>query len=503
MVHTISRPLQPAGRSRKLAIREKALREWSTDSCRVFESIAQGMMLTDLGGFIIRVNRAALRMIGYDNSERVIGHTIVELTAENDRERIIDTIRRTKESGASGTIECSLLKKDCSAFHAEMSIGLVKDATNSASALVISIADISTRKSVEDALRTSEQFMSQLLSISPHQIVVVNPDNSIRYVNPALESLTQYSSREIIGRKPPFPWWTRETDDRDFRDFYQAINEGTFALEKRFKKKDGTIFWVETCSEPVYRNGRFDYCLSSWVDITEQKQLRDDMRFYIGEITRAQENERRRIARELHDDTVQSLAALYMEVVGSAMSDGQLPEEVKAKMEHFGASINKILVGVRRFSHNLRPGLLDELGLLSSLGYLIDELEEQNVRCEMRLVGTERRLPLEVEETLFRIAQESFCNIKKHAKARKVKVIITFDETKTRLQVIDDGIGFEVPRQLGDLPRSGRLGIVGMKERANCANGHLCLKSVISKGTTVQVEIPVSSLCCRESKFTP
>lgn len=133
-------------------------------------------------------------------------------------------------------------------------------------------------KRVEEALRLSETFNSNLLDNSPHPIIVVNPDSSVKYVNPSLEKLTGFSSVELIGRKAPYPWWTEETLQKTSADFDEAMRKGAQRLEELFQKKNGERFWVKITSVPVKSNGEFKYYLANWVDITELKQAEETLR---------------------------------------------------------------------------------------------------------------------------------------------------------------------------------------------------------------------------------
>jgi len=123
-----------------------------------------------------------------------------------------------------------------------------------------------------DTLRESEEFSSSLEENSPNPITVVSPDTSIKYVNPALEKLTGFSSAEVIGRKSPYPWWPEEKQQQYSRRFEEAMRKGTYRLERLFQRKNGEQFWVEVTSIPVRDNGGVKYFLSNWVDITERKQ---------------------------------------------------------------------------------------------------------------------------------------------------------------------------------------------------------------------------------------
>ncbi len=138
--------------------------------------------------------------------------------------------------------------------------------------------DITERKQAEEALRESEEFRSSLLTNSPNPIGVINPDSSIRYVNPALEKLTGFSAAELIGKKAPYPYWTQETLKKTTIGFRKAMRQGDRRAEELFQKKNGERFWVKITSMPVMNDGEFKYLLTNWVDITKRKQVEEALR---------------------------------------------------------------------------------------------------------------------------------------------------------------------------------------------------------------------------------
>ncbi|NOQ17871.1 MAG: PAS domain S-box protein [Dehalococcoidales bacterium] len=350
------------------------------------------------------------------------------------------------------------------------------------------ITDITERKQVEEALQKSEEFSSNLLNNSPNPIVVINSDLSVGYVNPAMERMTGFSSRGLLGKKPPYPWWTEEIRHKVSKDLQEALSEGISKREEFFQKRNGERFWVEVTAAPVTRNDGSTYLLVNWTNITEQKRLRDDMQFYIREITRVQEQERKRISRELHDETAQSLADLYTDVDMIIMKE-QLSENVVRRLEQLRLKIDSMLEEVRRFSHELRPGLLDQFGLIPSLESLtVDVNTEEKISCRLEVTGFEQRLSSEAEALLFRITQEALRNIRKHAKATEAIVRVDFSRDKVRLSITDNGIGFKVPEILSGFARRGKLGLMGMQERVHLLNGSLKVKSTVGKGTTITVE---------------
>ena len=408
-----------------------------------------------------------------------------------DRASAIEAYVRAYESKAEHNYEYRVVHKDTGQVRWVRDHGVpVTDDKGNVILIDGIITNITERKQVEEALQKSEEFSSNLLNNSPNPIVVINSDLSVRYVNPALERMTRFPSRDLLGKKPPYPWWTEEIRHKFSKDLQEALRGRIGKREELFQKRDGERFWVEVTSAPVTHNDGSRYLLVNWTDITEQKRLRDDMQFYIREITRAQEQERKRVSRELHDETAQSLADLYTDVDIIIMKE-QLSEKVVRRLEQLRLKIDSMLEEVRRFSHELRPGLLDQFGLIPSLESLTTDVNtEEKLSCRLEVIGSEQRLSSEAEALLFRITQEALRNIRKHAEATGAIVRVDFGRGKVKLSIKDNGIGFKVPEILSGFARRGKLGLMGMQERAYLLNGSLKVKSTAGKGTTITVDIP-------------
>jgi two-component system sensor histidine kinase DegS len=224
----------------------------------------------------------------------------------------------------------------------------------------------------------------------------------------------------------------------------------------------------------------------------ENAHLYENLRFYVRQRTRAQEDERRRIARELHDDTAQALALLSRRIDALASFQGGLPEPAMQQLETLRELTSSTLQGVRRFSQDLRPPALDDLGLLPALeGLTTDPLKLDGMEAKLEVLGDQRRLPPEAELVLFRITQEALRNVEKHSQASMVVVTVEFSETKVRIAVSDNGRGFQLPEMMGNLAQIGKLGLIGMQERAQLLGGTLTVRSALGQGTTMVVEVPV------------
>ncbi len=222
----------------------------------------------------------------------------------------------------------------------------------------------------------------------------------------------------------------------------------------------------------------------------ENARLCENLRFYAWQITQAQEDERKRIARELHDDTSQQLVALSRYLDTLADSEEDLSEAGIERLEQLQRRIEDALQGVRRFSRDLRPSVLDDLGLLPALQGLLSDLEGYGIATEMRISGDTRRLAPDVELALFRIVQETLNNVHRHAQASNVVIDVGFQDGRVKVDVRDDGQGFELPGRPGDFAYSGKFGLLGIEERAQLLDGEFRVQSGKGEGTVVSVDVP-------------
>ncbi len=204
---------------------------------------------------------------------------------------------------------------------------------------------------------------------------------------------------------------------------------------------------------------------------------------YARGIIAAQEEERRRVARELHDDTVQGLVSLGQRIEALERT---LPPAQAGELRELGARSQALLDSVRRFSRDLRPSVVDDLGLVPAIEALANR---QRTPTTVTVVGAPRRLSADVELSLFRIIQEALSNAEKHSAATRVAVRITFEDHRIGLAVADDGRGFSVPVHVGDLASDGKLGLLGMQERAELIGGSFHATSQPDSGTTITVDV--------------
>jgi signal transduction histidine kinase len=216
-----------------------------------------------------------------------------------------------------------------------------------------------------------------------------------------------------------------------------------------------------------------------------QQSLRD----YLGAVTAGQEEERRRLARDLHDDTIQSLIALNQQIQLAQMS--ALDEAHTGRLATMQQLAEQIVADLRRLTRDLRPSYLEDLGLVPALQMLARDMSQaMDILVVFETTGRERRLPPDVELALYRIVQEGLSNVARHAQAKQAEVCLQFANEDVCLTVRDDGKGFLVPESPAEMAPAGHFGLLGVQERAEAIGARLQIKSAADAGTELNVCLP-------------
>lgn len=223
--------------------------------------------------------------------------------------------------------------------------------------------------------------------------------------------------------------------------------------------------------------------------VERERRLREHLQYYASELLRAQEAERLRVARDLHDDTVQSLALLCRgldQVLEECERKETAIEIVRGLREH----ANEAVDSARRFCADLRPAVLDDLGLAAGVQWLIRDVGERTgIEASLQVSGEERRLERETELVAFRITQEALRNVEKHARAKHLRAKLQFARDGVSMQVQDDGVGFTLP-PMDRISSGEHLGLTGMRERARLVGGTVTVRTRPARGTTVSLFVP-------------
>lgn len=344
----------------------------------------------------------------------------------------------------------------------------------------------------EEQQVTAAQYRS-IFEFASEAIWVEGIDGNIVAANEATAKLTGYSRDELLSMKTTSFLYRDEPKDWQNRHSLLARSLSNKSYDRRLIRRDGIELLVSLTSSSIGIDGSQVTFQHIARDVTRERQAEDNLRFYIEEITKAQEEERKRIARELHDDTAQHLIALSHQLEDFSHNNERLTHSDQELVGRWRLQLKGALQGVRQFTRDLRPPMLDDLGLIPALEWLTGELERTTkISTELKVIGPEQRFSAEVELLLFRIVQEALANVRRHAKASSVVVSLELAEGNTMVSIRDNGTGFALPKGLGDLSHRGKLGLIGMEERTRLLRGTLGIESEPGKGTTVTVLIPVA-----------
>ncbi|MBL7994872.1 PAS domain S-box protein [bacterium] len=322
------------------------------------------------------------------------------------------------------------------------------------------------------------------------------PGPKIVFVNPGFSKMTGYTSEEVIGKSPRLMQGPN-TDRKVLDRLKHCLENGEpFFGEAINYRKDGTEYFLEWHISPVRdAAGKITHFVSVQRDISERKRAEElhvqfqKQKARTAAIVETQEEERRRIAKELHDALGQMLVAAKFNIdilEDQLEATGETTRKLTSDVKNL---LNQIMLEVRRISYNLMPSILEDFGLPPALNQLCEQLSKnENLRIQFVYSGMEKRLPGVVEIGLYRIAQEALNNIVKHAKAHEAIIQLIKDKKTVTLIVEDDGLGFNSDEAERGQHRRG-MGLINMRERAESISALFSLNSQPGRGTEVIVQL--------------
>ena len=445
-------------------------------------------------GTITFVNKAYCRYFGKTRDE-LIGQSYLPFIAVEDQERLKKHIARLNKENPVAVIENRVIAPGGSIRWQQWTNRALFDEQGRIVELQSTGRDITDRKTAEEKLKVSEETY-RLLIENVNESIVVAQDGVLKFVNPKAVQLMGYSKEEILSR--PFIEFV-QPDDREMVSVNYAKRmkgeevPGNYSF--RVVTKDGVIRWLELSAVLFTWEGR-PATLNFLSDITERKKAEEELkksheqiRNFAKRLAEAEEIERQKIARELHDQVGQNLTALgiNLSILRNQLSD-TLTEQTDARINDSMSILAETAKRIRDVMSDLRPSVLDDYGLMAAIRWLSERISKRTgltIRVEDQ--DTKVDLPSETEITLFRIAQELLTNITKHARATEVSIRLDSMDDRVQFVIADNGVGFD-PTAF-DQTGESRWGLLNVRERTDAIDGILMISSSPGQGTRVVIEV--------------
>ncbi|RSL17094.1 PAS domain S-box-containing protein [Edaphobacter aggregans] len=343
------------------------------------------------------------------------------------------------------------------------------------------------KRKAEAVMRESEKRFRVMTDTTPSLVWMCDSHGKITYRNERLIAFT--GPDPTVGFSDAWASYVHPDDRQNLLDTVaQALkNHKSFSTECRLRRSDGVYRWMLAVASPrVNGDGSFAGLIASAVDVTDQKLAQQSLEKMSGRLIEAQEQERSRIARELHDDICQRLALLSLEIdeVHVASVDANTTES----LEQIGRLCREIGSDVQGLSHQLHSSILDYLGVASAVKGFCDEMSKQyDLQIEFSARDVPKQLPKDISLCLFRVAQEALHNAVKYSGISEFTVELVGTRDVVQLMVTDRGAGFDPE----DVRQHGGLGLVSMQERVHLVHGTFLVDSAPGEGTRILVAVPL------------
>ena len=452
------------------------------------ESSDDAILGKNIDGIITDWNRGAEQLYGY-RAEEVIGKP-VSILMPPERSGDFSKIMTTLKSGAVvKNYETLRRRKDGTIVPVSLTVSPVRDLDGRIVGASTTTRDLGERKRQEGVLRESEDRFRLAANTAPAMIWMSGTDKLCTFFNQSWLHFTGRSVEQEMG-----DGWAAgvHPDDmeRCIRTYFDAFDAGvSFEMEYRLRRFDGEYRWIVDVGSPRFeRDGSLCGYIGSCIDITERKTAEESLRALTGRLISAQEEERSRIARDLHDDFSQRLALLGIGL-------GQLWKNLSASGER--AAVLDMLRQTREMSsdmhslsHQLHSSKLEHVGLMPALkGLCTDIAQKYKIAIQFAEGECPPNVPKDVALCLFRVAQEALGNVVKHSGAAEAQVELSGTVSGFRLRISDMGRGFDPSLRNPD----AGIGLIGMNERLRLVGGKFTVRSEPNRGTDVLAEVPLAA----------
>jgi PAS domain S-box-containing protein len=467
---------------------EDAVRQSEEKYRRIVETTNEGIWLLDSNFDTSFVNRQMAEMLGYQPAE-MLGRSVFDYFFPEDVGRKRRGLARRREMH-SEQLDDRLRRRDGAELWVRMTaIPISKDNGDFDGSMAI-VADISSQRLAEIALRESESRFRLVANTAPMLIWMSDTSKLCTYFNHSWLAFTGRSMEQELGNG-----WTEGVHPEDlqkcFDTYVQAFDaHEKFTIEYRLQRYDGEYRWVLDLGVPRFnRDGSFAGYIGSCVDVTDRKLAEEALSGVNSKLIEAQERERARISRELHDDISQRLAMLTIELEQLGQKFFDSPPDLLHRVARLRNQSADIATDVQSLSHELHSSKLEYLGITTAMRAFCHEFsDQQNVEVVFAHDEIPRTLPQDISLCLFRVSQEALQNAVKHSGVRHFDVELRCASDAIQLTVRDSGSGFDPE----GASKTQGLGLVSMAERVKLVGGRLLIDSQPHHGTTIHAKVPLS-----------
>jgi len=509
IVH-VARDITAQKRAEALEREALALDFASQTAMDILESMGEGVMLLDMAGRIMSVNPAMERMTGIPAGESV-GRYIRELIAEvlmpRDRRLALEALSTALDGQLPEIPPLTLLSRTGRHLHAIISVSFVRGMENQSREIVVTLRDVSALHDARQELEANERKYRELVENANSIIMRVTPEHDITFFNEYAQAFFGYTETEVLG-KSVFDTITPEVDSegRDHRALLQDISawpERHGSNENENIRKDGRRVWVHWANKAIRdRDGNVTEILCVGTDITERKRMlaqavryQHRLRELAKRLSSAEEQNRWRISRYIHDTIVQNLSLSHIRLgsLAQPLADAEMTEEVR-KIYAIRTLLDEAIDECRMVMSDLTPALLYELGLIPALNGFARQLEKKHgTQVTIEDDGQELSLPPELRGLLFESVRELIMNALKHAGPCEIRVFSSCRDGMLAIRVTDNGKGFDPSAEEPATDSHGGFGTFSIRQRIEGLGGELEIASAPGKGTTATIRLPMEN----------
>jgi PAS domain S-box-containing protein len=462
---------------------KEALRESEELHRITLSNISDAVFITDDAGVFTFICPNVSLIFGYSYEEvRNLGN-IEKLLGIN-----LFDLNKLRSSREIKNIECVIQDKSGVAHILLVNVKLV---SIKGGTVLYTCRDITDRKRTEEALLESEERYTQLFNNESDAVMVFDATSKqIEDANPATLDLFGYSKKEFVNLTVEDISAEKDKTRAAVKRIIRGDSGGKYIPLSYFIKKDGIIFPGEIYAGTFISNGR-KKIIGAVRDIANRMRAEEAIRELSFRLWTAQEMERKRIASELHDDLGQTLAFLKIQIKNIQNKLLKHQDELKKECENSLKYADQLIEKVRTLSHGLTPISLTHLGLTASLQSLIEDFSKYSyMNIQKDIANIDRMFPPIAEITIYRIFQEIFTNLEKHAHADYVKIEVIKQDSGVFFKIEDNGKGFDLERIELNYLNERRLGLASMKERVRMLGGRFKIQSQLDEGTKINFTIP-------------